>query len=194
MELQSRFRGNIARAGAVGVISSDDGADFVDTATSPRDANYQAMREITKEEILAAFGVPESIIGNSSGRTFANAAEEGKVFWRETMQPHMELIARPLSMLSHDHVFEFDTSTVPVLVLAKQETAMFAMQEYQAGLISVNEYRETVGLKKVESDLADSLLANPNLTPLPTEADGPEGALLALAQLRSTTRVAFSSR
>lgn len=177
MELQSRFRGNIARAGAVGVISSDDGADFVDTATSPRDANYQAMREITKEEILAAFGVPESIIGNSSGRTFANAAEEGKVFWRETMQPHMELIARPMSMLSHDHVFEFDTSTVPVLVLAKQETAAFAMQEYQAGLLSVNEYRETVGLKKVESDLADSLLSNPNLTPLAnTEKPMDQGA------------------
>ena len=166
IELQSRFRGNIARAGAVGVISSDDGADFVDTATSPRDANYQAMREITKEEILAAFGVPESIIGNSSGRTFANAAEEGKVFWMETMEPHLELIARPLSLLSHDHVFAFATDRVPILVLAKQETSAFAMQEYQAGLISVNEYRELVGLKKVESDLADSLLSNPNLTPL----------------------------
>lgn len=183
MELQSRFRGNIARAGAVGVISSDDGADFVDTASNPRDANYQAMREITKEEILAAFGVPESIIGNSSGRTFANAAEEGKVFWMETMQPHLELIARPLSLLSYDHVLEYDTSAVPVLVLAKQETAAFAMQEYQAGLISTNEYRETVGLLPVESDLADSLLSNPNLTPLantkkPMDQGSSEAAVL----------------
>jgi len=80
-ELRSRFRGNIGRAGAVGVISSDDGADFVDTAASPRDAAYTQMRTITKEEILAAFGVPESIIGNSSQRTFSNAMEEGKVFW-----------------------------------------------------------------------------------------------------------------
>ena len=39
-ELRSRFAGNIGRAGAVGVISSDDGADFVDTAASPRDAAY----------------------------------------------------------------------------------------------------------------------------------------------------------
>ena len=40
------------------------GADFVDTASSPRDAAYVQMRELTKEEILGAFGVPESIIGN----------------------------------------------------------------------------------------------------------------------------------
>ena len=181
LELQSRFRGNIARAGAVGVISSEDGADFVDTAASPRDANYQAMREITKEEILAAFGVPESIIGNSAARTFANAMEESKVFWMETMQPHLELIGRPLSMLSHDHVVEFDISGVPILVLAKQEQAKFSMTEFQNGLISVNEYRDLVGLKKVESELADSLLANPNLTPLantekPMDTTGGEAA------------------
>lgn len=84
-ELKNRFRGNIARAGATTVISSDDGADFVDTSASPRDAAYIQMRQITKEEILASFGVPESVIGNAAGRTFSNAGEEIRVFWNETM-------------------------------------------------------------------------------------------------------------
>ncbi len=165
-ELRSRFRGNIGRAGAVGVISADDGADFVDTAASPRDAAYIQMRTITKEEILAAFGVPESIIGNSANRTFANAAEEGKVFWMETMSPHLDLIARSFDKIDDSYYIDFDTGNVPVLVLASQERAMHHLSEFQQGLISVNEYRHSVSRKRVDGDIADSLLANPNQTPI----------------------------
>jgi len=165
-ELRNRFRGNLSRTGAVGVISSDDGADFVDTAASPRDAAYQAMRTISKEEILAAFGVPESVIGNASGRTFANAAEEGKVFWMETMGPHLQLIARSFDRIDDTYFVDFDTSGVPIMILAKQERERHNLTEFQQGLISVNEYRESSARKKVVSELADSLLSNPNLTPV----------------------------
>ena len=165
-ELRSRFRGNINRAGSIGVISSDDGADFVDTAASPRDAAYIQMRTITKEEILASFGVPESIIGNSSGRTFSNAMEEGKVFWMETMSPHLALIARSFDRIDDSFFIDFDTSGVPILILAKQERESHHLTEFNAGLISANEYREASGRQKVVSDVADSLLANPNLTPI----------------------------
>ena len=165
-ELRSRFQGNIGRAGSVGVISSDDGADFVDTAASPRDAAYVQMRNITKEEILAAFGVPESIIGNSANRTFSNAMEEGKVFWMETMSPHLDLIARSFDAIDPDNFIDFDITNVPVLVLASQEREKHNLTEFQLGLISVNEYRDAAGRKKVESDIADSLLSNPNQTPI----------------------------
>lgn len=165
-EIRSRFQGNIGRAGSIGVISSDDGADFVDTAASPRDAAYIQMRTLTKEEILAAFGVPESIIGNSSNRTFSNAMEEGKVFWMETMTPHLNLIARAFDKLDDSYFVDFDKRNVPILILSKQEEQAHYLQEFQTGLITVNEYRDLTGRKKVESDLADSLLANPNQTPI----------------------------
>lgn len=165
-ELRSRFRGNLGRTGSVGVISADDGADFVDTAASPRDASYIQMRTVTKEEILAAFGVPESIIGNSSNRTFSNAMEEGKVFWMETMSPHLALIARSFDKIDDSFFIDFDTSHVPILVLAKQERERHYLTEFQTGLISANEYREAAGKPKVVSDIADSLLSNPNQTPI----------------------------
>ena len=165
-ELRSRFRGNIARAGAVTVVASEEGVDFVDTAASPRDAAYTEMRQITKEEILAAFGVPESVIGNASGRTFSNAAEELRVFWMETMQPHLEMLARGLDSLSPELYFAFDTKHVPILILAKQEREQYLMNEFQQGLITANEYRVGTGRQKVVSDLADSMLANPNLAPI----------------------------
>lgn len=165
-ELRSRFRGNIGRAGSVGVISSDDGADFVDTAASPRDAAYVQMRTITKEEILAAFGVPESIIGNSANRTFSNAMEEGKVFWMETMSPHLDLIARSFDKIDDTYFIDFDDSNIPILILSRQERERHYLSEFQMGLISTNEYRELSGRKRVISDIADSLLSNPNQSPI----------------------------
>lgn len=165
-ELKNRFRGNIARAGATTVISSDDGADFVDTSASPRDAAYIQMRQITKEEILASFGVPESVIGNAAGRTFSNAGEEIRVFWNETMLPHLEPIGRALDELDDEYYIDFDVSNVPVLILYEQERNRYTKEEFTQGLISLNEYRDKTGRKEVESDLADSLLLNPNLTPI----------------------------
>lgn len=165
-ELRSRFRGGINRTGAVSVIASEEGVDFVDTAASPRDAAYTEMRQITKEEILAAFGVPESVTGNASGRTFSNASEELRVFWLETIPPHLEMLARGMDALDDNLYFEFDTSKVPVLITAKQERQRYVMDEFQQGLATANEYREEVGRKPVDSDLADSMLANPNLTPI----------------------------
>lgn len=165
-ELRSRFRGNVNRAGSVTVLSSDEGVDFVDTGQSPRDANYVQMRQIQKEEILAAFGVPESVIGNAAGRTFANAAEEHKVFWNETMLPHLETIARALDELDDEYYIDFDVTDVPVLVLYKQERDRYLMSEYQTGLISGNEYREGAGRKVIDSELMNAMLANPNLTPI----------------------------
>ena len=165
-EIRNRFRGNINRAGAVTVVSSDEGVDFVDTGASPRDANYIQMRQITKEEILASFGVPESVIGNAAGRTFSNAGEELKVFWNETMLLHLDALARGLDELDEEFYIDFDTSDVPVLILYKQERERYLLDEFQNGLISGNEYRAGTGKKKIESDLMDAMLANPNLTPI----------------------------
>lgn len=165
-EIRNRFRGNLNRAGAVTVLSSDEGVDFVDTGSSPRDANYIQMRQITKEEILAAFGVPESVIGNAAGRTFNNANEELRVFWNETMLPHLDSLARGLDELDEQYYVDFDTSDVPVLILYKQERERYLLDEFQNGLISGNEYRKGTGKKAVDSDLMDAMLANPNLTPI----------------------------
>lgn len=165
-ELRNRFRGNLSRAGQTTVLAADDGAEYVDVGASPRDAAYIQMRQITKEEILAAFGVPESVIGNASGRTFSNASEEIRVFWTETMLPHLEPIARSLDELDDVNYVDFDTSEVPVLMLYKQERERYLSDEFSRGLISLNEYRIGSGRKDVQSDLADSLLLNPNLTPI----------------------------
>jgi len=61
---------------------------------------------------------------------------------------------------------DFDTSDVPTLILAEQERQRYLMDEFNNGLISGNEYRDGTGRNKVESELMDAMLANPNLTPI----------------------------
>jgi hypothetical protein len=82
------------------------------------------------------------------------------------MLPHLEPIARALDELDDQHYIDFDVRNVPVLILYEQERNRYLKDELGQGLISTNEYRIGTGRKEVESDLADSLLWNPNLTPI----------------------------
>ena len=84
----------------------------------------------------------------------------------ETMAPHLHTLARALDELDDKYYVDFDTDDIPILILAKQERERYVIDEFQQGLISLNEYRSATGRKKVESELADSLLSNPNLTPI----------------------------
>ncbi len=139
-------------AGRTIVISSEDGADFVDTAMSSRDAQHVETRRATKEDILLAFGVPETILGNASGRTYDNADAERDVFWQETMLPHLNLIARFLDRVITDnprHFVSYDFAQVPVLERDRRNQRNFHLQEYQAGLITGDEYRDKAGWEPI---------------------------------------------
>jgi HK97 family phage portal protein len=159
-ELQSRFRGGPASAGRIAVISAQEGADFVDTAINPRDAQYIEGRKNTKEEILMGFGVSESVIGNAAGRSHDNAEMERLIFWMETMMPHLELIMRPLDALHEEHdsdgdleedglFVSFDLSMVDVLQRAEMKKRELALKEWDAGTLSLNEVRKSRGQVEV---------------------------------------------
>ncbi len=151
-ELRARYRGNLNTAGRIGVITAEQGADWVDTAVSPRDSQYDVMRKLSKEEILGAFGVDETVLGDTSGRTFDNAEQARLVFWQETMPGHLQLIARPLDVLDADpQVYTaFDTSVVDVLQRAEARRREFLLREWMEGAISQDEYRLATGRKKLQ--------------------------------------------
>lgn len=146
-ELRARFGGGVSKAGRVTVIATEGGADFVDTAVTPRDAQYQETRSITKEEILIAFGVPESVLANASQRTLDNAEQERLIFWQETMTSHLDFIAAPFDVLddSPTNFVSFNTSTVDVLQRAEIKRREFLLREWDGGATDVNEYRQETG-------------------------------------------------
>lgn len=71
-EVQRRFRGTkgkrtAAMAGEITVVEAE-GLNWIDLATSRRDAQYVEATAMVRKEIREAFGVPESLIGDASGR------------------------------------------------------------------------------------------------------------------------------
>ncbi len=146
-ELQSRFRGNIQMAGRISVVTSDQGADFVDTAVTPRDAQYSETRNLTKEEILIGFGVPESVLPNAAGRTFDNAEIERLIFWQETMLPHLELIMGEFDILDGDPkvLVGPNTDRVDVLQRMDMKRRELLLKEFDTGVTDVDEYRVETG-------------------------------------------------
>lgn len=168
-ELRARFRGNVMAAGRVSVIASSDGADFVDTAVNPRDAQYIESRNVTKEEIQIAFGVPQSVLGNAADRTFDNAEMERLIFWMETMLPHMELQLRPMDTLVDDNEFLApDLSRVDVLQRMEMKRREFLLREFDAGGISVDEYRSATGRTTIDNEWGEALFMSVRKSPFTT--------------------------
>lgn len=145
-DIKSWFSGGVQSAGETHVIEADE-LSYVDLAKSPRDAQYVEMRALSKEEIFMGAGVPESVAGNASGRTFDNADAEKENFWEEKMLGHLELVGGGYDLLDNDPntFIVHDTSKVPAL----QRTAIARRQEMRdevAGSVrSIDSYLEATG-------------------------------------------------
>lgn len=144
-EIKARFNGGYAQAGKTSVIEAD-GLDVADLASSPRDMQWESMLALSKQDIQLAFGVPESVMGNASGRTFDNADAERENFYIDTMQTHCEPIAHGLDKLTgdtnDDTVIAYDFSGVDVLQRIAARKREEFRTEFGQGLITIDEYRE----------------------------------------------------
>lgn len=148
-ELKRRFGGH-ARAGETSVIQSEH-VKVEDLGGNPRDGQYNETLAGTKQEILMAFGVAETFLSWANGRTYDNADAEVEIVWETTMRSHCLMIGSGFDMLVNPDrdpkapIIAHDLSKVSVLQRAKRNKDEKAMQEFSAGLISIDEYREQVG-------------------------------------------------
>lgn len=149
-KIQARFSGGVQRAGEVSVIEGEN-LNVVDFGSTPRDVQWLEGLTGSKNDILLAFGTPESVLGNASGRTFDNADAEKGIWWEETEQPHCDGIGRGLDVLTgsvtDDLFVSHDYSKVPVLQRHKELKEQKLREKFQAGLCTVDEYMEETGRK-----------------------------------------------
>jgi HK97 family phage portal protein len=157
-ELQRRFTGGPAAAGHISVLNVDD-VSYTDTAISPRDAQYVQTRRDTKDDILLALGTPESVLGNASGRTFANADAEREVFWTETMRSILAVWARFWDSLTEgadddDLFMVHDVRGVPELRRSPEKLETRHQLEFLRGTMSLNDYNAALGRPVKDHPLA----------------------------------------
>lgn len=176
------FKPGAQHAGNVTAIGvGKGGMNYIDTAAKPRDMAYSETAEVARKEILAAFGVPESIAGDASDRTFENASEEKFTFWHEVMLPHLELIASAFDGdIAPEADCGFDTSEVEVLEMPARRRREEARQEFNYGLRTIQEYRAMApDLDDIDNPQTRALWASPAKAPIPGRPE--DAAALGMA-------------
>lgn len=147
-EIKSRFNGGPAAAGRTSVIEAD-GIEVADLAANPRDVQWGELLSSSKQDIQLVFGVPESVMGNASGRTFDNADAERENYYVDTIQPHCEPIAFGLDPITGDIadniVVAYDYSGIDVLQRMVMRRRMEYREEVGAGLRTIDSYLQETG-------------------------------------------------
>lgn len=179
--IQKRLAPGAHNAGQLTLVGTGPGGvTYVDTAARPREMAYETLSSTAKNEILSAFGVPESVIGNASERTFNNADREEWNFWAHTELPHLNLIASAFDPdLSDDWVIRFDTSRVQAMEFPRREARKEAREEWDKGLITIDEYREIANRSPFNTPQSRALWISPQKAPVP--ANDQDAAALGLA-------------
>lgn len=176
--IEDRFGKGPVEAGKLTVIAGE--VSYVDLAAQPRDMQHETTANIAKKEILTAFGVPESVIGDASGRTWDNAEQEEYNYWSITMPPHLSLITTGLDEDSEDDLEGlFDTEGIAVLQRIHRLRREEARTEFEAGLISIDEYREIAGYEAVDNEHTRSLWLSQGKQEIPTSDEDAEAFGLA---------------
>lgn len=141
-EVKRRFMGGYMTAGRTTVLEAD-GIDYADLAATPRDIQWAEMLTGNKNDILIAFGTPESVLGNASGRTFDNADAEYETWMTGTVVNHCNAVTRPLDLLTgsitDDNRVVHDFSTVAVLQRHENNRRTMKMGEFAAGVCTLDE-------------------------------------------------------
>ncbi|MFD7832420.1 phage portal protein [Streptomyces sp. MJM8645] len=173
--IEARFSPGVDHAGQLAVIGTGPGGvQFIDTSTRPRDMAYKELAGTSKDEILAAFGVSEAMFGSTAGKTYANAEQDEFTFWTITAIPHLDVIASAfLPDIDVDEGWRpyIDTSDVEVLDLPRRERLKVLREEWTAGLISADEYRQAAGRDTIDNPQTRALWFSPQKAPVPARPE-----------------------
>lgn len=138
-----------ARAGNIGLLTG--GLDIVPFQTSMKDMDFVEQRRNSRDEILAMFRVPKTILGIVEDVNYASAETTNYVFALRCIQPKMQRIVNTINEFFLP-MFK-DTATEisfvsPVPDNQEQKLARYA-SGLQMGWMTPNEVRVNEGLPKV---------------------------------------------
>lgn len=167
----ARFSGE--RRGEPLVMSSATKVDVL--SFSPEQMNLKDIRRVPEERITAYLGIPAVVVGLGAGldrSTFANFAEAREAAYESCLIPTQRLFAADLNAQLVPEFgdpkrlrLEFDLSQVRVLQDDQNALHERARADLLAGLLSLNEARQMLGLEPVDGDAGDMHFVPGTVTP-----------------------------
>ena len=143
------------------------GVKFNKAGFSQKDMDFVNLDDRSRDKILAAFGVPKSIVGIPDGSNRASSEEINRAYIEHTVRPKMIQIVDYLNtfylpMFNDEKLFfDFDDPTPENReLLTTERVASLGGSPWQ----SVNEVREEDGLPPVDG--GDAVYGNPLFLPI----------------------------
>lgn len=133
------------------------------------DLELISARKMNREEIAAVYDIAPTLVGILEHATFSNVSEQMRGFYRDTMAPVIESIQSVVdkyvgAFWQRKNIMRFAVDDVirgDFEVRAKQGQAAV-----MSGGMTPNEYRELLGMNRMDNPLADKLYANSAMQPL----------------------------
>lgn len=142
-----------------------------------KDMDFKEMRKMSREEIIAMFGIPPSLMGLFEFANYANVKEQIRIYWEYTAFPalisfesqlntDLAPLYEPLIPEKQKLITEMDISGINALHEDKDSVAARSVSLKQARIINLNEARILNGYEPVEdgdvfdTDLSDLLFEN----------------------------------
>lgn len=129
------------------IMVVDNDTDVTKIGADPKEALLNDLREFGLREVLAVLGVPRLLVQDSKDVSLANAREQLRVFWMETMIPHLKLMEEKFNnqlLVGFGVIGEFDLSSVEALREDLMLKAQIGNSLIEKGLFDINEARELV--------------------------------------------------
>lgn len=132
-----KTHGGSRKTGRIAILS---GVKYVEVNRAHKDMDFVAMRKILREEVLSAFGVPQSMVGILDQANYSNMKEQTKVFWTQTMIPEIRkfesvMTLRAAQITGDDKtIIQADLSKVEALRQDEQARASVAQTYFNIGI------------------------------------------------------------
>lgn len=144
------LHGGVANAHGVAVI--DGGGKITTVGTTHKDMAFDVLTRMSREEQLAAFGVPPVKVGLLEGGALGGdqARIQREEFWRGTLFPKMRKIEARFDSdvcahLGEGIVARFDLAQIRDLQINQREQAEWVNSYLTNGVITINRARQIIG-------------------------------------------------
>lgn len=151
----------------------ENGAKFQSITMTPKDVEFLNQYKINREEILAAFGVPPTIVGIESAN-YAESLTQERNFYVNTIQPKVKRFVDALNIMltpfyDDDLFLKPDWSDVPALHQSLEDTTNM-LDKLTDKVITKNEGRlilnKNFGFDMPSADGGDSLYIDATKIPV----------------------------
>lgn len=165
-DLKQRFSG-IGNAGRPMLLEGD--FDWKEMGMSPKDMDFQNLRNMAAKDVALCFGVPSQLVGIPDAQTYSNMAEARLALYEETIIPLMRRVESDLNewlipQFGENLNLIYDYDSIPAMSQRRKLIWENVVQGVREGIITRNEARERLDMEPIDG--GDDILVNASLFPL----------------------------